>query len=92
MKPCSDRNATWWPVLAVSFHNEQAVQWDVDHDHWGDDEEDGWGPVVVWEDETAVMEEGARVVYRTRVLWICCQEQLQWEVPEAWAFPLRCRM
>ena len=26
-----------------------------------------------------------------RCVWICCQEQLQWAVPEAWPFPLGSR-
>ena len=50
-------------------------------------------PLVLWEfEEEVYVDERMRVTFVCRVLWICCQEQLQWFMPVAWPFPLRSRL
>jgi hypothetical protein len=83
-------DASWWPVVAVSFDGDEQWQYDV-KGLWSDD--DDHEPLILWEfEEEEWVDERTRVVFRCRVLWICCQEQLQWDLPVAWPFPLRSRM
>ncbi len=52
-------------------------------------EEDDQEPIFLWEfEEEVYVDERARVTFVCRVLWICCQEQLQGRLPAAWPSPL----
>ena len=96
---------SWWPVVATSFAKEMesqlamymeadAVEAIEDNDDiilWDGTEED-WVPDGVYDVSVEVPVGGGTMIrIGCRCIWFCCQAQLQWDMPEAWPFPLRSR-
>ena len=96
---------SWWPVVAISFKEEMesqiamymerdAVEDIEDTDDivlWDGTQEDV-APTVDVAPKDVVAKSRPSVLTGCRSIWCCCQEQLQWDEPEAWPFPLRSRL
>jgi hypothetical protein len=83
---------TWWPAAVVSFVDdiEKRIRQDWMESEAAEDMEDQNGTKVVWDFEEEVAD-GPKVLLGTACRAICatCQEQLQWDIPQGWWFPLR---
>ena len=91
LTPAKDVDLSWWPVVAVSFKDEEEKAIAVYMDHQAKEDEDNDDHIVLWdvEEPVAIAEKPLINVPSTpRCIWISCQEQLQWDQPEAWPFPL----
>jgi hypothetical protein len=89
LTPPKDPIATWWPVVAISFKTSQEKEIATFMDMQMSEESDD---AIVWDHEEEVAMHVAIPSHSpfcaSRCIWICCQDQLQWKVPEAWPFPL----
>ena len=96
---------SWWPVVAISFAKEmesqlamymeadaaEAIEDNDDIILWDGTEED-WVPDGVYDVSVEVPVGGGTMIrIGCRCIWFCCQAQLQWDMLEAWPFPLRSR-
>ena len=96
---------SWWPVVAISFVQEMesqlamymeadAVEAIEDNDDiilWDGTEED-WVPDGTTASVSIEVPIGGWTIrIGCRCIWFCCQAQLQWDMLEAWPFPLRSR-